>query len=63
MASLAVTYVWHESKCFLVSTINRGSSDSESYGSQYAETLVWEFDRAARTRGAMAGRPLCHATR
>lgn len=38
MKRLAKTYVWHDGKCWFVSTINRESSAMAIW---YAETLVW----------------------
>ena len=37
------TYVQHDDKIYLVSTINRESSSM--CGGRYAETMVWEWDR------------------
>jgi hypothetical protein len=37
------TYVQHDDKTYLVSTINRDSSSP--YGGRYAETMVWEWDK------------------
>jgi hypothetical protein len=41
---MIATYVTHKNKVYRVSTINRECSSMESYGSKYAETLVWEWD-------------------
>lgn len=43
------SHVWHEGKCFFVSTINRESS--AMYGGRFAETIVWEYDWDERKRG------------
>ncbi len=45
------SYVWHENKCFFVSTINRECSAILAYGDIYAETMVWECDTETRKRG------------
>jgi len=47
------SYLWHDEDCFMVSTMNRGSSSPLAYGATYAETLVWEFDWDKRERGAL----------
>ena len=47
---LAQSYIWHDGKCFLVSTINRESSAMFAAGSLYAETLVWECDAITHQR-------------
>lgn len=47
------SYVWHDNKCYFVSTINRDSS--APYGGRYAETLVWEYDWDGRERGDLVG--------
>lgn len=52
---LVQTYVWHEGKAFLVSTINRPSSAAASYGGMFAETIVWEWFSDKRERGAIIG--------
>lgn len=41
---LIQSYIWHDDKCFFVSTINRESSAMYAAGSRYAETMVWECD-------------------
>jgi len=41
---LAATYVMHEGRAYLVSTINRPSSVIGDY-SMYAETWVWPVDQ------------------
>jgi hypothetical protein len=38
------SYVWHGDDCYFVSTIDRDNSAAASYGSRYAETLVWAYD-------------------
>ena len=43
------SYVWHDGKCFFVSTINRESSAIG--GGTYAETMVFEWDAQERKRG------------
>jgi hypothetical protein len=53
--TLIQSYVWHEGKCFFVSTINRVSSAELAYGGTYAETLVWEYDYEERKRGNIVG--------
>jgi hypothetical protein len=47
------SYVWHEGKCFFVSTINRDSSAMT--GGRYAETIVWNFDWGKNERGSIVG--------
>jgi len=49
------SYVWHEGKCFFVSTINRESSAVLAYGHRYAETMIWECDPETRERGNLVG--------
>lgn len=44
------SYVWHDNKCFFVSTIDRECS-SMLGPSTYAETIVWEYDYEKRERG------------
>lgn len=44
------TYVWHEGKCFFVSTIERDSSAGDM-PCRYTETMVWEYDWEGRERG------------
>ena len=46
------TYVWHEGKCFFVSTIIRDSS-AVGYPSRFAETITWEHDWKTNERGEM----------
>jgi len=43
------SYVWHEGKCFFISTIDRDSSAIG--GGRYAETMVWDFDWDTDKRG------------
>jgi len=47
------SYVWHEEKCFFVSTINRESSAALAYEHIYAETMVWDYDYDKRERGSL----------
>lgn len=44
------SYVWHQGKCFFVSTIERDSSAIEG-PRRYNETIVWEFDWPSQKRG------------
>lgn len=44
------SYVWHEDKCFFVSTILRESSAMLG-PSHYNETMVWAYDWHSRVRG------------
>jgi hypothetical protein len=44
------SYVYYQDKCFFVSTIERDSS-AAACPMRYAETIVWEYDRATATRG------------
>ena len=48
------SYVWHDDKCFYVSTVNRESSATHG-GGTYAETMVWEYDYDSRSRGDIVG--------
>lgn len=43
------TYVWHEEKCFFVSTITRPSSAGEGF--PYNETMAWAYDWNTNERG------------
>jgi hypothetical protein len=52
---LIQSYVWHDDKCFFVSTINRESSAALAYGKIYAETMIWEYDYDKRERGELIG--------
>lgn len=47
------SYVWHEDKCFFVSTINRASSAAIAYEHIYAETMVWTWDAERAERGEL----------
>lgn len=55
MTAIARTHVWHNDKCFLVSTINRASSAPAAYGAEYAETMVWEWDSMRGVCGELLG--------
>lgn len=44
------TYVWHNGKCFFVSTIDRDSSATLG-PRMHAETIVWNFDWNTNQRG------------
>lgn len=44
------SYVWHEDKCFFVSTIER-DYDTYEGTSRGEETLVWDFDWKTGKRG------------
>ena len=48
---LMKSYVWHDGKCFFVSTIERDSSSME--GGRFSETMVWEFDWENNKRGQL----------
>lgn len=48
---LLATYVYFESRCFFVSTIERESSAAVSPPPRFAETMVWDFDCQSRERG------------
>lgn len=52
---LMQSYVWHQEKCFFVSTIDRESSAVMAYGGTYAETMVWEYDYEKRECGDLVG--------
>lgn len=47
------SYVWHNSKCYFVSTIERDSSAAVIPARRFNETLVWEYDWDARERGEL----------
>lgn len=47
------SYVNHEDKCFLVSTITRESSAVFAAGHLYNETIVWEWDWVKQVTGSM----------
>jgi len=53
MNKIMQSYVWHNDKCFFVSTINRESSAREAYELIYAETMVWEYDCTQGERGRL----------
>ena len=44
------SYIWHEGKCFFISTIMRPSS-AMHYQGMYAETITWEYDWNTQERG------------
>ena len=44
------SYVWHNDKCYFVSTIER-DYDVGGYISRGQETMVWEYDWDTATRG------------
>lgn len=46
------SYVWHNSRCFFVSTIERDSS-AMLYEHRYNETIVWEYDWETSKRGEL----------
>ena len=46
------SYVHHDGKCFMVSTITRDSSAMLAPG-RYNETIVWAYDWDKRERGEM----------
>lgn len=48
------SYVWHENKCWFVSTIER---DYETYEGIHRgqETIAWEYDWETSKRGKMVG--------
>lgn len=52
------SYVWHEGKCFFVSTIERDSSAMLG-PERYYETMVWEFDWKKNERGAWIAQEGC----
>lgn len=39
---LIKSYVWHDGKCYFVSTIDRDSSAMQ--GGRFSETMVWNYD-------------------
>lgn len=47
---LIKSFVWHDGKCFFVSTIDRDSSSL--IGGRFSETIVWAYDWEANERGA-----------
>jgi len=46
------SYVWHEERCFFVSTIDRTCSALRN-PSRYAETMAWAFDWDTLERGEL----------
>ena len=46
---LIKSYVWHDGKCYFVSTIDRDSSSEQ--GGRFSETMVWAFDWEKNERG------------
>lgn len=46
------SYVWHNDKCFFVSTINRTYSTCCG-SSRGLETIVWEYDYEKHERGKL----------
>lgn len=46
------SYVWHQDKCFFVSTIERDSSAAGG-PRRYNETIVWEYNWKTAECGAM----------
>lgn len=44
------SYVWHDGKCFFVSTIERDSSAMEG-PRRFNETIVWDYDWDTKERG------------
>ena len=48
------SYVYHEDKCWFVSTIMRGY-DTYAGVTRGMETLVWEYDDKERKRGKLVG--------
>jgi len=46
---LIKSYVWHDGKCYFVSTIDRDSSAPQ--GGRFSETMVWEHDWDKNERG------------
>lgn len=47
------SYVWHNDKCFFVSTIERDSSAAISPPPRYFETIAWWYDWEIGERGDM----------
>jgi hypothetical protein len=45
---LIKSYVWHNDRCFFVSTIDRESSCID--GGRFSETMVWEYNWNTQTR-------------
>lgn len=48
------SYVWHDDKCFFVSTIER-TFDTYAGSVRGMETLTWEYDWNTGTRGKWIG--------
>lgn len=48
------SYVWHNDKCFFVSTIER-TYDTYAGETRGCETLVWEYDHDIGERGQQIG--------
>ena len=46
------SYVWHDGKCYFVSTIERNSS-ARLGPRRFNETIVWDYDWASALRGDM----------
>lgn len=46
------SYVWHDGKCFFVSTIERDSSAMEG-PRRFNETIVWDYDWDIKERGSI----------
>jgi hypothetical protein len=49
MSRVIQSYLYHDGKCFFVSTINRESSSMK--GGTYAETMVWDCEPDTHVRG------------
>ena len=47
---LIKTYIWHDDRCFFVSTIGRDLSAAELPLLRFAETIAWRFDWAENKR-------------
>ena len=52
------SFVWHERRCFFVSTIERDSSAMLG-PERYYETMVWEFDWEKNERGDLIAQEGC----
>lgn len=46
------SFVWHDGKCFFVSTIERDSSATEG-PRRFNETLVWNYEWNKKERGTL----------
>lgn len=57
--AIAATYVRHGDDWYCVSTVDR--DPAPLCGGRYAETIVWEWDRALRTTGRILHRDECMA--